>query len=445
MYHFIKPSERGNIHKYKYAAIDKSLISRYVLGPYWNWLVTLFPLSVAPNTITLLGLLLIVANVASLLFLDPALQNSTEIRATIFSHVTKPQLPVVPLAPRDDFPHILFASTRVSDASVIPGWLLIVWSISLFMYQSFDSIDGKQARRTGMAGPLGEMFDHGCDALNTVLEVLLAVAALGLGRSILVIMLLTATTVNFYLTTWEEFHTHTLFLSAFSGPVEGILLTCTIYTASALLGGPVACNQGVLNATNLYKNAWVVENLAWANYPVNDILIVCATAGIVFNIVTSYGNVTKSCMQKNASPIRPLMGLLPITVQVLANVIWVMGNDGLIFADGPAFVAFIVYWGISFAYMVGLLIVAHVCHAPFPHWNITCLLSILGAIDANLSTYVRCVTATDRSPLVQTSAAATNTLVFAMLAFVIALHSYFIYDVITSITTESTSPALRSR
>jgi ethanolaminephosphotransferase len=35
------------------------------------------------------------------------------------------------------------------------------WAIGLFMYQSLDAIDGKQARRTGMAGPLGEMFDHG--------------------------------------------------------------------------------------------------------------------------------------------------------------------------------------------------------------------------------------------------------------------------------------------
>ena len=35
------------------------------------------------------------------------------------------------------------------------------WAIGLFAYQSFDAIDGKQARRTGMAGPLGEMFDHG--------------------------------------------------------------------------------------------------------------------------------------------------------------------------------------------------------------------------------------------------------------------------------------------
>lgn len=44
------------------------------------------------------------------------------------------------------------------------------WAICLFAYQSLDSIDGKQARRTGMAGPLGELFDHGCDALNTTVS-----------------------------------------------------------------------------------------------------------------------------------------------------------------------------------------------------------------------------------------------------------------------------------
>lgn len=29
-----------------------------------------------------------------------------------------------------------------------------------------DAIDGKQARRTGTSSPLGEFFDHGCDAIN---------------------------------------------------------------------------------------------------------------------------------------------------------------------------------------------------------------------------------------------------------------------------------------
>jgi len=30
-----------------------------------------------------------------------------------------------------------------------------------------DAIDGKQARRTGMASALGEMFDHGCGGFST--------------------------------------------------------------------------------------------------------------------------------------------------------------------------------------------------------------------------------------------------------------------------------------
>jgi hypothetical protein len=36
-----------------------------------------------------------------------------------------------------------------------------------------DAIDGKQARRTGMASALGEMFDHGCgmSCLKVILDV----------------------------------------------------------------------------------------------------------------------------------------------------------------------------------------------------------------------------------------------------------------------------------
>ena len=37
----------------------------------------------------------------------------------------------------------------------------------IFIYQTLDAIDGKQARRTNSASPLGELFDHGCDSLST--------------------------------------------------------------------------------------------------------------------------------------------------------------------------------------------------------------------------------------------------------------------------------------
>jgi len=33
-----------------------------------------------------------------------------------------------------------------------------------------DAVDGKQARRTGTSSPLGQLFDHGCDAWATFLN-----------------------------------------------------------------------------------------------------------------------------------------------------------------------------------------------------------------------------------------------------------------------------------
>ena len=41
-----------------------------------------------------------------------------------------------------------------------------------------DAIDGKQARRTGTACPLGELFDHGCDSLSTVFVTIASACAL---------------------------------------------------------------------------------------------------------------------------------------------------------------------------------------------------------------------------------------------------------------------------
>ena len=55
--------------------------------------------------------------------------------------------------------------------------------MGLFMYQTMDNIDGKQARRTGTSSGLGELFDHGIDSLNCTLASLLETAAMGLGTS----------------------------------------------------------------------------------------------------------------------------------------------------------------------------------------------------------------------------------------------------------------------
>lgn len=42
-----------------------------------------------------------------------------------------------------------------------PPWVYFSWGVGLFLYQTFDAVDGSQARRTHQSGPLGELFDHG--------------------------------------------------------------------------------------------------------------------------------------------------------------------------------------------------------------------------------------------------------------------------------------------
>uniref|UniRef100_A0A8C8EBW2 Cholinephosphotransferase 1 n=1 Tax=Otus sunia TaxID=257818 RepID=A0A8C8EBW2_9STRI len=64
-----------------------------------------------------------------------------------------------------------------------PFWAYILGALGLFIYQSLDAIDGKQARRTNSSSPLGELFDHGCDSISTVFVVLGPCIAIRLGTN----------------------------------------------------------------------------------------------------------------------------------------------------------------------------------------------------------------------------------------------------------------------
>lgn len=62
-----------------------------------------------------------------------------------------------------------------------PRWACFLCGLGLFIYQSLDAIDGKQARRTNSSSPLGELFDHGCDSISTVFVAVSACISVQLG------------------------------------------------------------------------------------------------------------------------------------------------------------------------------------------------------------------------------------------------------------------------
>ncbi|KAF8185705.1 cholinephosphotransferase [Pholiota molesta] len=386
---YIPKHSLENLKKYAYKGVDKSLVSRYVLNPFWTWFVTLWPLSVAPNTITLTGLLIVFVNFFTLLYYDPLY-----------------------LTEHDDF-------------TSPPKWVYYTWAVGLFAYQSLDAIDGKQARRTGMAGPLGEMFDHGCDALNTTLEVILASRALGLGRSWWTVASQIATLANFYLTTWEEYHTGQLFLGHFSGPVEGILMIVTIYLISGYYG-PTFWEQKIWTFTHL-EHVPLFARLP--NLPLNEAFLVFGAVGLGFNIIYSYLNVLKATRAAKTSSLRPLLLLLPFLVSAALQVAWLSHpryNNSYIIGSA-AFVPFLCAWGLQFAHMVGRMILAHVTKGPFPMWDWVWLWSVAGALDANLPAF-------GMSPLIQTSTRNTTIFVWITLGFSFLTYARFITLVIGDIT-----------
>ncbi|KAH0794901.1 choline/ethanolaminephosphotransferase 1 [Histomonas meleagridis] len=176
---------------YKYNGVDDSILIKLFYRRFWNWLIEFFPLSLAPNLITFIGFLF-------------------EVVSFIVSLVYSECL-TVPL----------------------PSWVCIFNGVCLCIYQTLDNLDGKQARRTGSSSALGQFFDHGCDAITGVSELIKAAASfnLGCGKETFYFVFLMG--VGFFLTSYEEYVTHAFYLGYINGPDEGLTL---IWVAHILVG-----------------------------------------------------------------------------------------------------------------------------------------------------------------------------------------------------------------
>ncbi|XP_060766164.1 choline/ethanolaminephosphotransferase 1b isoform X5 [Neoarius graeffei] len=128
------------LEEHRYSSAGKSLLEP-IMQCYWEWLVGCMPPWIAPNLITIIGL-------------------ATNAFTTLVL--------------------VYYCPTATEQA---PLWAYLLCAVGLFVYQSLDAIDGKQARRTNSSSPLGELFDHGCDSLSTVFVVLGTSIAVQLGTN----------------------------------------------------------------------------------------------------------------------------------------------------------------------------------------------------------------------------------------------------------------------
>ena len=191
----LSAADRATLHHYQYTGGDSSPVYKYVLSPIAQFCVDTFvPLWMAPNLVTLLGLLASIVSLIATLYLDPTLTGKG------------------------------------------PRWLNLLVGFCVFAYQTLDNMDGKQARRTSSSSPLGMLYDHGCDAINAGLMCIPLASVMAAGWTTKIFMCLWSGFVPFYFQTWEEYYIGSMVLPPFNGPTEGLLLAVGMCIISFFVG-----------------------------------------------------------------------------------------------------------------------------------------------------------------------------------------------------------------
>jgi phosphatidylglycerophosphate synthase len=149
------------IHTYSYKANNRSLVDRFILNHWYNLAFRIIPKRMSANLVSMLG------NLGSwFTFLI--------VSGFLFG-------------PAEEF-------------SRDRPWVFALAALGLCFYQTFDAMDGMQARRLGTSGPLGEFIDHWFDSLNVFLVPFGIFLAFPVVPSYLLVLLVLLTT----LTDWIE-------------------------------------------------------------------------------------------------------------------------------------------------------------------------------------------------------------------------------------------------
>jgi ethanolaminephosphotransferase len=330
-----------NLKNYKYNSVDKSFISKYILKPYWEFCTRLFPLSMAPNLITLTGFGFMVLNLIFAIIFVPDLETPTS------------------------------------------RWFYFSCSLGLWLYSTFDNIDGKQARRTKQSSPLGELFDHGCDSLNCAVGSIVEAAALGLGQTYYTYVFTMITIFTFFYSTWENYYTGRLYLGYVNGPTEGLILGTIIMMLSGIFGVEMWWKP-----LSYYLGSWVESIVTEKCKLIDFILLFMILFSFVTQIPITFYSVRKACRKNGKSFLSALTSTLPFLIYVSSTYLWVSSPNSVVLTDHQ--ILFTLTIGIVFGRIATDIILAHVSGRPFPKFTALIFPIILGSFLVNIPSIFHC-------------------------------------------------------
>ncbi|XP_013140593.1 PREDICTED: cholinephosphotransferase 1 [Papilio polytes] len=348
----LNAAQLKRLSEHKYSCTSASILDAW-LQPWWCWLVSKTPLWLAPNLITILGLIINVVTTLILVWYSPDARQD------------------------------------------VPRWACAACALGVFVYQSLDAIDGKQARRTGSQSPLGELFDHGCDSISTVFIALGACIAVKLGEypTWMFFQCFCAMTL-FYCAHWQAYVTGTLkmgrvdvteaqyaimaiqLISATLGPdfwatkvgglemrysLAGVAVLGTALTlgslATAILAGGVGKNGSTVALPTVDLSINLVSNYA----------VVLMTLSLVFGYVKV---IMRGGVGKNGSTVAGtsiLSPVIPFSLVVVPAFIIFQKSESHVYENHPSL--YILAFGMVAAKVTNRLVVAHMTKSEMEYYD----------------------------------------------------------------------------
>lgn len=191
---FLTKEDLTNLENYEYHGGEYTFVDN-ILNPFWYKVAYAFPAWFAPNLITLTGLIVNISAAMLVLLYDPYLLGNA------------------------------------------PGWVYINAAICLQVYAVLDAADGKQARRLSVSSPLGQIFDHGCDAVNLLFIIICSCSAAGFGIGQLTALTLSILYSVFVCAQLVEYQSNILLAgSKFFGVTETMILVSAFLLLTGLKG-----------------------------------------------------------------------------------------------------------------------------------------------------------------------------------------------------------------
>uniref|UniRef100_A0A2K6K4I8 Ethanolaminephosphotransferase 1 n=1 Tax=Rhinopithecus bieti TaxID=61621 RepID=A0A2K6K4I8_RHIBE len=342
-YEYVSPEQLAGFDKYKYSAVDTNPLSLYVMHPFWNTIVKVFPTWLAPNLITFSGFLLVVFNFLLMAYFDPDFYAS----APGHKHV--------------------------------PDWVWIVVGILNFVAYTLDGVDGKQARRTNSSTPLGELFDHGLDSWSCVYFVVTVYSIFGRGStgvSVFVLyLLLWVVLFSFILSHWEKYNTGILFLP-WGYDISQVTISF-VYIVTAVVGVEAWYEPFLFNF--LYRDLFTSMIIGCA---------LCVTLPMsLLNFFRSYKNNTL----KHNSIYEAVVPLFSPCLLFILSTAWILWSPSDILELHPRVFYFMV--GTAFANSTCQLIVCQMSSTRCPtlNWLLVPLFLVVLVVNLGVASYVESI------------------------------------------------------